>query len=229
MESKKEQMTTEVVYQGNHTYEIKKTIEGFKGESAILIGLYPTIDGDNITRIDSTQLHLINHMKELGLCEVRIMNLYPDVFDRKPSTVQLSYDKENFEYIMQAINATEEYKIVIAYGSSHSSNKTTNMVKKNLLEAIGNSKAKDRVYQISSEYIDTMSSDPTHVLYLGLRHGDERWKLVPLDVSAEMAKISARLAEKNPETDIVKRKARRKEPSMVQGRGRAKHFLKIQI
>ena len=28
MESKKEQLITEVVYQGNHTYEIKKTIEG---------------------------------------------------------------------------------------------------------------------------------------------------------------------------------------------------------
>ena len=67
MESKKEQLITEVVYQGNHTYEIKKTIDGFKGDKAILIGLYPTVDGDNITKIDSTQLHLINHMKELGL------------------------------------------------------------------------------------------------------------------------------------------------------------------
>ena len=85
MESKKEQLITEVVYQGNHTYEIKKTIDGFKGDKAILIGLYPTVDGDNITKIDSTQLHLINHMKELGLNEVRIMNLYSEVFDRNGS------------------------------------------------------------------------------------------------------------------------------------------------
>ena len=99
MESKKEQLITEVVYQGNHTYEIKKTIDGFKGDKAILIGLYPTVDGDNITKIDSTQLHLINHMKELGLNEVRIMNLYSEVFDRKPTTSQLTYDKDNFEYI----------------------------------------------------------------------------------------------------------------------------------
>ena len=83
MESKKEQLITEVVYRGNHTYEIKKTIDGFKGDKAILIGLYPTVDGDNITKIDSTQLHLINHMKELGLNEVRIMNLYSEVFDRR--------------------------------------------------------------------------------------------------------------------------------------------------
>ena len=131
MESKKEQLITEVVYQGNHTYEIKKTIDGFKGDKAILIGLYPTVDGDNITKIDSTQLHLINHMKELGLNEVRIMNLYSEVFDRKPTT-------------------SGEYKLIIAYGSSHSSNKITNTLKKNLLEAISNSKAKDRVYQISS-------------------------------------------------------------------------------
>ena len=89
-------------------------------------------------------------MKELGLNEVRIMNLYSEVFDRKPTTSQLTYDKENFEYITQAVNTAGEYKLIIAYGSSHSSNKTTNTLKKNLLEAISNSKAKDRVYQISS-------------------------------------------------------------------------------
>ena len=123
MESKKEQLITEVVYRGNHTYEIKKTIDGFKGDKAILIGLYPTVDGASFTKID------------------------------------------NFEYITQAVNTAGEYKLIIAYGSSHSRNKTTNTLKKNLLEAISNSKAKDRVYQISSEYIDTIGSDPTHVLY----------------------------------------------------------------
>ena len=81
METKREQITTEVVFNGDRTYEIK--IEGYKGDKAILIGLYPTIDGDNITKIDSTQLHLINHMKEMGLSEVRIMNLYSEVFERK--------------------------------------------------------------------------------------------------------------------------------------------------
>ena len=211
MESKKEQLITEVVYQGNHTYEIKKTINGFKGDKAILIGLYPTVDGDNITKIDSTQLHLINHMKELGLNEVRIMNLYSEVFDRKPTTSQLTYDKDNFEYITQAVNTAGEYKLIIAYGSSHSSNKTTNTLKKNLLEAISNSKSKDKVYQISSEYIDTIGSDPTHVLYLGLRHGDEQWNLVPLDVNDEILKISARLVEKNPDDNTVKRRIRKKQ------------------
>ena len=40
MESKKEQLITEVVYQGNHTYEIKKTIDGFKGDKATEIQGY---------------------------------------------------------------------------------------------------------------------------------------------------------------------------------------------
>ena len=113
--------------------------------------------------------------------------------------------------LTQAVNTAGEYKLIIAYGSSHSSNKTTNTLKKNLLEAISNSKAKDRVYQISSEYIDTIGSDPTHVLYLGLRHGDERWNLVPLDVNDEMLKISARLVEKNPDDNTVKRRIRKKQ------------------
>ena len=30
MESKKEQLITEVVYQGNHTYEIMNTIDGWR-------------------------------------------------------------------------------------------------------------------------------------------------------------------------------------------------------
>lgn len=51
METKREQITTEVVFNGDRTYEIKRRIEGYKGDKAILIGLYPTIDGDNIPQI----------------------------------------------------------------------------------------------------------------------------------------------------------------------------------
>ena len=214
METKREQITTEVVFNGDRTYEIKRRIEGYKGDKAILIGLYPTIDGDNITKIDSTQLHLINHMKELGLNEVRIMNLYSEVFDRKPTTSKLTYDKENFEYITQAVNTAGEYKLIIAYGSSHSSNKTTNTLKKNLLEAISNSNSKDRVYQIGSEYNDTMSSDPTHVLYLGLRHGDERWNLMPLDVNAEKEKVALRLTDNSEEKMEPKKRGRKRQDEM---------------
>ena len=50
-----------------------------------------------------------------------------------------------------------------------------------------------------------------HVLYLGLRHGDEQWNLVPLDVNDEMLKISARLVEKNPDDNTVKRRIRKKQ------------------
>ena len=32
METKREQITTEVVFNGDRTYEIKRRIEGFKGE-----------------------------------------------------------------------------------------------------------------------------------------------------------------------------------------------------
>lgn len=187
METKREQITTEVVFNGDRTYEIKRRIEGYKGDKAILIGLYPAIDGDNITKIDSTQLHLINHMKEMGLSEVRIMNLYSEVFERKPTVSQLTYDTENFEYISKAVNEadTDSCKLIIAYGSSLGGNKMTNTIKHNLLTVISKSRIKNNVYQIGSEYNDTISSEPTHVLYLGLRHGDERWNLMPLDVNAE--------------------------------------------
>ena len=44
METKREQITTEVVFNGDRTYEVKRRIEGCKGDKAILIGLYTTID-----------------------------------------------------------------------------------------------------------------------------------------------------------------------------------------
>ena len=200
METKREQITTEVVFNGDRTYEIKRRIEGYKGDKAILIGLYPAIDGDNITKIDSTQLHLINHMKEMGLSEVRIMNLYSEVFERKPTVSQLTYDTENFEYISKAVNEadTDSCKLIIAYGSSLGGNKMTNTIKNN-------------VYQIGSEYNDTISSEPTHVLYLGLRHGDERWNLMPLDVNAEKEKIALRLTDNSEEKMEPKRKGRKRQ------------------
>ena len=190
METKREQITTEVVFNGDRTYEIKRRIEGYKGDKAILIGLYPAIDGDNITKIDSTQLHLINHMKEMGLSEVRIMNLYSEVFERKPTVSQLTYDTENFEYISKAVNEadTDSCKLIIAYGSSLGGNKMTNTIKHN-----------------------TISSEPTHVLYLGLRHGDERWNLMPLDVNAEKEKIALRLTDNSEEKMEPKRKGRKRQ------------------
>lgn len=213
METKREQITTEVVFNGDRTYEIKRRIEGYKGDKAILIGLYPTIDGDNITKIDSTQLHLINHMKEMGLSEVRIMNLYSEVFERKPTVSQLTYDTENFEYISKAVNEadTDSCKLIIAYGSSLGGNKMTNTIKHNLLTVISKSRIKNNVYQIGSEYNDTISSEPTHVLYLGLRHGDERWNLMPLDVNAEKEKIALRLTDNSEEKMEPKRKGRKRQ------------------
>ena len=37
METKREQITTEVVFNGDRTYEIKRRIEGYKGDKAILM------------------------------------------------------------------------------------------------------------------------------------------------------------------------------------------------
>ena len=53
--------------------DMRKDNQKLSEEKDILQGVsdIPAIDGDNITKIDSTQLHLINHMKEMGLSEVR--------------------------------------------------------------------------------------------------------------------------------------------------------------
>ena len=87
----------------------------------------------------------------------------------------------------------------------------TNTIKNNLLTVISKSRIKNNVYQMGSEYNDTMSSDPTHVLYLGLRHGDERWNLMPLDVNAEKEKVALRLTDNSEEKMEPKRRGRKRQ------------------
>ena len=106
-------------------YDVEFALNGYDDD------LLYKFTGDNITKIDSTQLHLINHMKEMGLSEVRIVNLYSEVFERKPAVSQLTYDTENFEYISKVVNDadTDSCKLIIAYGSSLGGNKMTNTIK----------------------------------------------------------------------------------------------------
>ena len=48
-------------------------------------------------------------------------------------------------------------------------------------------------------------------MYLGLRHGDERWNLMPLDVNAEKEKIALRLTDNSEEKMEPKRKGRKRQ------------------
>lgn len=62
-----------------HTYEVIKKFPEIVGEKAYIVLLYPTRTADNIWSDDSTLNHLASHMRELGLNEIRIINLFSKV------------------------------------------------------------------------------------------------------------------------------------------------------
>ena len=62
---------------GSRTYSLTKTIKGLEGGKGIFVLLYPTRTIENLHVEDSTNVHLLNHMKELGLSEYIIVNLFP--------------------------------------------------------------------------------------------------------------------------------------------------------
>ena len=70
----------------NRTYSIVKSIEGASGGRGIFILLYPTRTLDNLHVEDSTNIHILNHLQELGLGEYVAVNLFSTVTQSKLST-----------------------------------------------------------------------------------------------------------------------------------------------
>ena len=84
---------------GLHTYEVTKKLKGTEGEKGIIVLLYPTRTADNIYAEDSTLNHLVSHMQEMHLNELKIINLFSKVVDGKMSSRGLQVDTENLDYI----------------------------------------------------------------------------------------------------------------------------------
>lgn len=81
---------------GAHTYSFSKRIENIQGKQGIFILLYPTRDVDNCHVEDHTNLHILNHMIELGLNSYTVINLFSRVTKSRLSTRGLTIDKKTF-------------------------------------------------------------------------------------------------------------------------------------
>ena len=80
---------------GSRTYSVVKKVEGVKGGRGIFVLLYPTRTVDNLHVEDSTNVHILNHLQELGLGEYVVVNLFSTVTQSKLSTKGLTLDKKN--------------------------------------------------------------------------------------------------------------------------------------
>lgn len=163
---------------GKETYEVRRAWNP-KGRKALVLELYPTISVKNPMVLDISTLHLLNHANEIGWGEVRVVNLYPYVFDKKPGVNELHESVQNMEYIRDILTGKDidEYDIVIAYGSSLSSHACTQHIKRNILLMLKEYKLETQVKHIVTATIDTEKQCGTHPLYLGLRHSAEMWEL----------------------------------------------------
>ena len=186
---------------GKETYEVRRTFDP-NGKKSLVLELYPTISTRNPMILDISTLHLLNHARELEWGDIRIINLYPYVFNRKPGVNELHESVENTEYIRDILTSKdiEDYDIVIAYGSSLSSHACTQHIKRNILLMLKEYKLEAQVKHIVTVTIDTEKQLGTHPLYLGLRHSSDIWSL-------ESFPLSLALEECSPHKESIEKRA----------------------
>lgn len=139
MEETKFTLETTVVgtADGRETYEVRKKFST-EGKTAILIALYPTVSMLNPMITDTSTMHLLNHVHEMGYNEIRITNIFSTVFGRKPSAKQLHESEENMQYVENLIEESDKTKtdFIVAWGSSLGKNANANGIKVRILQML---------------------------------------------------------------------------------------------
>ena len=197
---------TTVIGTDKNTYEIIKEYTEDKsssGEEAVIIQLYPTVGIEDVSQTDSTTLHLQNKMKQLGWKKVHILNLFSKIAKWKPLAGELKeVDKENMGYIKKVISDVAKHgKIIICWGNSHSSNLAVNETKKELLEFLISSEIE--AFQLIAETMMN-ETEGTHILFLGLRHSDDKWSVISYPIEEQLEKISAQVQKRQPKDKTKK-------------------------
>lgn len=193
----------------SNTYEIIRAFDEFvTGGKMLIVTLYPTIDTTNAHSIDSSWLHLQNHLPDLGVGTVRIVNLFSTVWKGKPSSSSLIYDEDNLSYIDEVLKEGDFDNVVIAWGTSLLKHKVANRAKLHILEKLR--ELEIEVYQLSAGDLVFTDTNATHPLFLGLRT-KEKWLLMDYSVEAAITQLNIALADKPKKKPARKRKTKKKE------------------
>lgn len=168
-----------------HTYEIRKELldqdnQPIKGDAAVLIGMYPTVTTEDGYKLDTTALHILSKMEELGLRTVRIINLFSKVCKARLSAKGLEVDKANFDYIEKIMKEKDfpSYKVIVAWGNSMMTCKACNHSKALFAKLFSQYDKEGHLYQITAPRLDCERQETPHVLYMGIRHKSEPWDLI---------------------------------------------------
>lgn len=204
---------------GRETYEIRRTFD-VEGKSAVLIALYPTVSLLNPIKMDSSTMYLLNHMHELGYNDIRIVNLFSKVFERKPSLKQLRESQDNISHIESLLDKVkaDSMDIIIAWGSSMKRNKLSNEIKLQILEMIRDKGLEKYVKELTSVELEQETLCP-HMLWMGL-HCQDTWITRPVsidDIFQDLGIKSEIQAEKSSEE--TKKSCKRKIKKVVEIQG----------
>ena len=186
---------------GSRTYSLTKTLKGLEGGKGILVLLYPTRTIENLHVEDSTNVHLLNHMKELGLSEYIIVNLFSTVTQSKLSTRGIVLDNDNLSFvkdkIFKGLNPSED-KVIIAWGNSHQTSKIVNQAKLEVLKMWKEMHGDTALYQLTA---DNLGKDNVgvHPLYMGIRFSNATWRLEHYPTKDVMVKLEEAKKEIKPE------------------------------
>lgn len=175
------QITTTVTSSatGKNTYAIERTLSNVKGDTAIIVLLYPTVSSTRPFSEDSTLLHLTRHMEEMKLNKIVIINLFSKVCRSRLSTRGIEVDEKNLRNIEKIFSEKKKEhnaKLILAWGTSMSNCKAARETKKKIIELYKTMYPDEIIYNIitSDEKINKVA---THPLYLGIRGNNSKWGL----------------------------------------------------
>ena len=180
--SNKIQIETETVSSkdGKQTYSITRRIVGMDECRAVMVMLYPTRSALKMNVDDSTFFHLTQHLPELGISELTVINLFSKVCRARMSTANLKVDEENMRFIEDNIMKRKDFKkipFIVAWGSSLQNCKSANESKARLLKLFRKYNPKGIPQQLTCSYDKLKNESAPHPLFLGIRARNSKWSL----------------------------------------------------
>jgi len=179
-----------------YTYEIRKETGNDKQKVAVIIMLYPGVTSNDINYCDNTTQSIIDHMPDLDVGSVRILNLFSKVCSARMSTRSITIDQDNLKYIESVMKEknSSDYLWIFAWGSSMSSCKFANQTKRMILELMEKYLKERKPQQITVEGLEVKNENAVHPLFLKIRYGNCTWLLedyvLPKELRAEETKVS---------------------------------------
>lgn len=178
-------MTTSIVGSDGRVYEIIRDCSDGNctdEETAVIITLYPTTD--DVGQLDLSTLHILNHMKELGIKKIIFLYLFSKVCSARLSTRGLVEDEDNLAMVEQVLNEYSKARVIIGWGTSMSRSVAAVTSKKKVISFLEQREDK-RLWQLGCDGLD--SSENFHPLFLGIRQGKNcKWRLQPYDIPGEL-------------------------------------------